>query len=186
MTFKRMNRNEIRPDLVRELFDYNPDTGKFVWLDRDEKLSHSQKSALRFNSLFAGKEAFITPLNGYRSGNIFGTMMMAHRCAWAWVHGEWPNGQIDHINGVRSDNRLSNLRIVDNSENQKNAKLRSDNSSGCPGVMFDRNQKKWTAKIHERGKRIWLGSFEQLSDAINARKQAEVRNGYHPNHGRRV
>jgi hypothetical protein len=100
-------------------------------------------------------------------------------------NGEWPNGQVDHINGDRSDNRICNLRIVDSQQNCRNQKLRKTNATGTMGVYFHKLTGKWTAQIMQSGKRIHLGLFDTKEGAISARKLAEVGYGYHPNHGAR-
>lgn len=83
----------------------------------------------------------------------------AHRLAWFCHHGENPNGEIDHINGDRSDNRICNLRVASRSENMQNARTPRTNSSGYHGVSWCTSGKKWTAQIWKDGKRYRLGSF---------------------------
>jgi hypothetical protein len=98
------------------------------------------------------------------------------------VYGDEPQ-DIDHINGNRRDNRIANLRAVDRRENMRNARLRSNNTSGIVGVTFSRDRKKWVAQIND-GKVRSLGRFDKFEDAVEARKAAERRAGFHPNHGR--
>jgi hypothetical protein len=117
---------------------------------------------------------------GYRHGAIFGKNVLAHRAAWAITHGEWPSDQIDHVNGDPADNRLENLRVVTSRQNSMNMKANSRNSSGVMGVSWNKANDKWRA--HIAGKT--LGDFRCKDDAIRARKQAEEKLGYHPNHGR--
>nr|WP_175479900.1 HNH endonuclease signature motif containing protein [Paracoccus homiensis] len=110
--------------------------------------------------------------------------MQAHRVAWAVIHGRWPNGEIDHINGDRSDNRLANLREVTKRENHRNMAIRSDNTSGVTGVYWAREKGKWAAYI-KADKMVALGRYDTFAEAVAARRAAEKVLGYHPNHGRR-
>lgn len=108
-----------------------------------------------------------------------------HRLAWELVNGPIPEDmQVDHINGIRTDNRIENLRLVTSSGQSKNQKLREDNKSGYPGVFWRSQRKKWSAYINSEGKRKYLGLFSSKDEAIDARKEAEKQMGYHSNHGR--
>lgn len=111
--------------------------------------------------------------NGYLYISIDGTRYLAHRLAWLYVHGEWPAGQIDHMNGDRIDNRLANLRVVSNAINQQNVRrARVDNrSSGVLGVS--RLRGKWRARIWLDGRERHLGVFDWMSDAHAAYLKAK-------------
>lgn len=121
---------------------------------------------------------------GYRSIGINGKRYKEHRIVWLITYGELPDKSIDHINGVRDDNRPKNLRLVSTVENAKNQKKPSNNTSGCLGVSWKKNQKRWYATIAVDGKNKHLGSFTSYSEAVDSRKNAEVLYGYHENHGR--
>lgn len=110
--------------------------------------------------------------------------LYAHRLAWLLANGDWPKGHIDHINGDPADNRLVNLRDVNNADNHKNMKRHFDNSSGTTGIYFNKRAKKWQAYICVKGKQMYLGVFKDIDEAIKVRKQAEVEYGFHANHGR--
>ena len=103
----------------------------------------------------------------------------AQRLAWASVHGEWPQGSIDHINQIKTDNRIENLRVVNYSLNAHNTPLRATNISGVKGVSLRslrngrRPNKKWVASIMVNGKRKHLGNFLTVEDAAKARADAE-------------
>lgn len=177
------------PELLRKLLRYEPDTGKLFWRERTPDMFVSecrdaQNSCSAWNSKFSNKEAFTSICRGYKSGAIFGKNYRAHRVIWAIFYGKWPKGQIDHINGLRSDNRIENLRDVTNEENHKNMKIRSDNSSGVMGVFFYKSRKKWEAYIKADGRKKHLGYFASIDEAIDARRDAEKEYGYHENHGR--
>lgn len=170
-------RLSVKQDLVnaadlKALLSYEPDTGHFKWLvERGRGIKPGD---------LAGS---IAPI-GYRVISINNRLYYAHRLAWLYSFGVWPDGQVDHINGFRSDNRIANLRVVSNRENHKNMKLRCDNTSGVNGVYWSKINKRWHSQIVHDGKLIFLGGFANLEDAAAARKKAEIANGYHGNHGR--
>ena len=108
-----------------------------------------------------------------------------HRLIWIYHHGAITKGkEINHVNHIRDDNRIENLVLVDVGKGQKNKKLYASNSSGVPGVRLRDNGRKWRASISYNGRRISLGDFDTKRDAIIARKNAEMRYGFHPNHGK--
>lgn len=166
------------PELLRQLLRYEPETGKLFWLPRD-------CTSRRFNSQYAGKEALYCINNkGYPHGSIMAHRYNAHVVIWAITHGAWPSGQIDHINGVKTDNRLVNLRHVSAAENQRNMKRPINNTSGIVGVGWCAGKRKWRASINVNDRTRHIGYFSDIADAATARKAAEVEYGYHPNHGR--
>jgi hypothetical protein len=145
---------------LKELLDYNPNTGEFVW-----KIPCGQRAPV---GAIAGSYN-----QGYKFIKINGKKYSAHRLAWLYTHGQFPQNQLDHINRIRNDNRIDNLREVTNSENQQNVTPRKDNISGIKGVEFHTATQKWQARIALNGKRIYLGLYNNIEDAIVARKQAE-------------
>jgi hypothetical protein len=160
---------------IRERLDYDPGTGVFVW-------RYCETMPRRWNTRWAGKVAGTDHNHGYRQ--IMIGRHFAHRLAWVIATGEWPQDQLDHVNGVRNDNRISNLRIVSNTENGRNAAMRSDNTSGVTGVCWAKREGKWMAYITVDQRLINLGYFDNPADAISARKAAEITYGFHANHGR--
>ena len=175
--------------VLLQLLRYEPETGKLFWLPRgpewfsDGKQASSQNAAI-FNGKYSGTEAITAfDAHGYRVGNILCRQHRAHRAIWAMSYGEWPNF-IDHINGVRSDNRLENLRSVSKSENSQNMCRRSDNITGVTGVCWHAAAQKWVSSICAGGVSKHLGLFSEFSDAVDARKKAEEIMGFHKNHGR--
>ena len=117
---------------------------------------------------------------GYVQIHFDGQSFWAHRLIWKLIHGHDPEC-IDHVNGDTSDNRVSNLRSVTHEGNARNRKMPSHNSSGKVGVQRGRANK-WKAKIGGES----LGSFGTFEEAAHVRDEAEVTQGYHPNHGRGV
>lgn len=163
-------------DYLRKRLRYDPETGKLFWLDCDDM---SNNWRLRF----AGKEAFTCVCGGYQTGSIKYSGFRAHRVAWAIHYGEWPSNQIDHINGVRIDNRIENLRTVTSQENMRNIKMFSTNTSGVTGVSWVKARGKWMAMISVEGRNKNLGYFQSIDDAKAARAAAASRYGFSDRHG---
>jgi hypothetical protein len=111
--------------------------------------------------------------------------LAAHRVVWAIVHGEWPAGQIDHIDGDRSNNRIGNLRVVSTVENARNAGVYSTNRSGVSGVTWRASDKRWMVTISVENSTRYIGCYQEQWVAIVAREAAEAALGYHANHGKR-
>jgi hypothetical protein len=162
---------------IRGLLNYAPETGEFVWRWRNDVPQW-------WNTRYAGKVAGKDNGRGYWTITIGHRSHKSHRLAWLVMTGELPSGHIDHINGVRNDNRFANLRDVSRTENNRNVALRIDNISGCVGVCWVKREGQWVAQIAVNRRNIHLGYFDCLEGAIAARKAAEITYGFHPNHGR--
>ena len=144
----------------------------------------SDGSFKTWNVRFAGSPALCSlTSNGYLHGRILGIGFLAHRVAWAIHNGEWPAGEIDHKNGNRSDNAICNLRDVSATENRKNSRLRSDNTSGACGVYWDKDLQKWRAAIGVSGKAVHIGVYTKKEDAVNARLNFQNNSGFSERHG---
>jgi hypothetical protein len=179
-----MPKEQINPALLRQLLRYEPETGRLFWLVRPVEHFRDDACRRRWNTRFAGKEAFTAQCgNKYLQGHLLSTKQLAHRVAWAIYHGAWPT-QIDHINGVRTDNRIANLREVTATENCRNLALQQRNKSGFIGVRWAKGA--WQAEITIANRVRYLGRFQNLPDAATARRVAELEHGFHPNHGRRA
>lgn len=171
----------LKPDFTK---------GLLFWLPRSPDLFAEGKqlrehSCKIWNSRFAGTEAFTAySESGYRTGRILGFKYQSHRVIWLLHTGNWPADQIDHINGIRSDNRIVNLRAVTNAENCKNQRKRLSNTSGVVGVGWCKTYGKWTVTIAANQKEKKLGRYDDFDAAVAARKSAEIEYGYHENHGR--
>ena len=172
-------------ELLRKLLRYDPETGKLFWRERPDVGSFKTKRAFKiWNARFSGKQAFTANHNsGYKQGTILGRVFLAHRVVWCMVHGEWPVDQVDHINRGRCDNRIVNLRAVDNQENMRNSKMPKTNTSGMVGVGWDKARSKWAAQIMVDKKKVNLGLFSNKDDAILARVAANCKYGFHSGHG---
>ncbi len=104
---------EITPELLRELIDYDPATGRMTWKPRSSKHIADDARRAGWNTKWAGKECFVTVTEGgYLKASVFHKDVKAHRVAWAICYGKWPDQEIDHINRDKRDNRITNLRDV--------------------------------------------------------------------------
>lgn len=166
-------------EYLRARLAYDSENGTLIWKWCEEMAPH-------WNDRFAGKPAFTARTSqGYPHGTIKGHHFTAHRVAWAIFHGSWPTYQIDHINGVREDYRIANLRDVSQAENTKNMAKPRHNTSGVVGVSrTSHGSKPWVATIGSRINYKYLGLFHCLGQAIKARATAASEFGMHPNHGR--
>jgi hypothetical protein len=141
-------------EAMKQLLSYDSETGEFIWTDKAP-------------TKVAGKPANAKDSLGYICLRVDGKMYKAHRIAWAFVYGEWPELHIDHINGDPSDNRICNLREVDRHANMQNErKARLNNKSGYLGVCP--NGGNWRAEIRVDGKKINLGTYKTPKEAHEA------------------
>lgn len=160
---------------VKELLNYDPDTGTLTWKARPD-------ARKEWNTKYAGTVALNSKRrDGYLEGSIHCKNHLAHRVIFQLLHGSCA-GHIDHINGVRSDNRLSNLRLVTQVDNNRNMSKMKHNTSGTTGVSYAKRDKVWVAFIHEDDT-MKRRQFKRKEDAISWRLAKEVELGYHPNHG---
>jgi len=154
----------LTQERLKELLDYDPDTGVFTRLRSTRKVGW-------------------TETNGYIRTDIDGTKYGLHILAWLYVTGTFPKNKIDHKNGVRSDNVFDNLRDVSNSDNAKNCKIPITNTSGILGVRWCKYRNRWISQIGSNNKTIGK-RFDNQFDAICFRKSLENSLKFHPNHGR--
>lgn len=171
-------------ELLRQLLDYDPETGVLTWKVRPLEMFPAGHHARSWNTKNAGHPALsILGTKGYLAGNILGFRMRSHRAIWVWVTGQYPD-QIDHIDGDRTNNKWLNLRNVTGFENQKNMARSARNSSGVIGVHWKQSHQKWTASIRGAGKNKTIGQFDHFEEAVAARATANIQYGFHSNHGR--
>lgn len=146
-------RNVSIEDLRKKL-SYNFVTGELRWIETTQWTKAG---------VLAGCNS-----RGYIAIGINKTVIFAHRIAWALHYGKWPIGEIDHKNRNRSDNRISNLREVNHSDNCFNRSMQTNNSSGLKGVSWHAVAQKWQAHISANRKVRYLGLFENKEDAYRA------------------
>lgn len=156
-------------------FRYEPETGKLYWVVNRSRLAK------------AGSEAGTNHHSGYIQIKIKGRMYQAHRIIWDILHPDNPlsdTEEIDHIDHIRSNNRPGNLRKVIRFDNMRNKSEYRNNTSGATGVYWHSVWRRWQAKIRIDGVDTFLGNFDDKHAAIAARKAAEIKYGFHKNHGK--
>lgn len=164
--------NRLNKDYLKDRFLYLPDSGDLIYRD-----SHGSR-------VKKGDKAGYLNKFGYLVVKIGKSPVHVHRIAWIIHHGFTPEC-IDHINGVRNDNRIKNLRSVDVRSNAKNSSKKRSNKSGVCGVHYCNIRKKWVPQIRGfDGRKVYLGRYDDFFEAVCARKSAERRYEYHQNHGK--
>lgn len=161
-----MDRQDLTLKRLREVLHYEPATGKFTWIRQIGKRARP------------GQVAGTVDFGGYTVVTIDRRRHKAHRLAWLYIHGVWPPVAIDHVNGIRTDNRLENLRLADWSENQQNRGRQVNNRSGYMGVSWDAHAGKWRAGIRFDGRARNLGNFDSPEMASAAYLKAKAQ--FHP------
>ncbi len=183
---KRKYKTPFNASKVCRLIEIDPCTGLMTWKIRPEDMFPNIRSAKVWNSRYSGRSAMRNPgKNGYYYGYILGEMMVAHRVAWAAYYGEWPDMDIDHIDGNRKNNSKSNLRLLSRQDNLRNRGKCRRNTSGVVGVYWHKAARKWRAFIKVGDKQVHLGLFEEKEKAVIARKKAEEEFGFFEGHGER-
>lgn len=157
-----MNGARLTTETLREMLDYCPETGVFSW-----KVNIKRKPL--------GSVAGSIQPNGYLRIQIKSEQFMAHRLAWFYVHGVWPDLNLDHINGIKTDNRIANLREATLNENMSNIGRRKHNKSGLKGVSFCSQTGKWRAGIQIAGVEKNLGRYPTKEEASAAYRAAAIR-----------
>ena len=159
---------------VSRLLRYDPETGKLFWLPRGaEWFTDGYRSAAgncaNWNAKHAGMEAF-TAVNkgGYKIGSVEGSLYRAHRVIWLLHTGDWPDDEIDHIDGNPANNRWANLRAATGSQNHRNIRAHRDASSVYLGVSWYKPYGKWKAQIMACGRNKCIGYFADEEDAARA------------------
>lgn len=156
---------------ARECLSYDSSTGEMIWKVNIGKMKTKGKIA-----------GFRDKKHGYWCVGFMGRIYGAHRMAWALHYGEQPPKEIDHINCIKDDNRIENLRACTRVQNQCNHRIRSDNKSGYKGVSWSVDRKKWVAMININKKQVNLGRFDKIEDAIEAVNKA--RSAHHKDFAR--
>ena len=166
----------LSQETLKHFFHYDPKTG--------------QMTRIRRLDSWGGETTCRIPITGKNNRGYFWVsirrvMYLAHRLAFLYMTGKHPKNEVDHINGIRLDNRWKNLRQVASFQNSRNQGVRKDCTSGTRGVTYSNRADKWLARISHKDIRYNLGYFLNKRDAIAARLAAEIKYGYHPNHAKR-
>ncbi len=154
-------RPEPTAEYLRSVLHYDQESGIFTW-----KVSTS-------NSVKVGATAGSLNGHGYLLIQLQSRKYKAHRLAWLYMYSNWPKDQLDHVNRIRTDNRIANLRDVSHKQNGQNRSKPSNNKSGHPGVSWYKRDSKWQVKLKHNYKQIHLGYFTDIEEALSARKAAE-------------
>lgn len=155
---------DLYDEYIRTHLSYDPDTGVVGWSRSNG--GRSPKVAGNLN-------------NGYRRIKCKGKKFLAHRIAWFLHYEEWPKQEVDHINGDKLDNRISNLRDVSLMQNQQNTGMKKTgkrkNTSGWKGVSWNKKSQKWQAEIRYNGAHQYLGMFDDIREAAEEYIFAAIR-----------
>ena len=143
----------LTAERLREVLDYDPETGVFVWRVRTS-------NCIKVGSVAGGQRQ-----DGYFAIGLDGKTYLSHRVAWLWVNGFWPQYAIDHIDGDLTNNRISNLRDVDQTINMQNVKRACVNNKTSGLLGTHPSGKKWRAQIAVSGKMHYLGTFDTPEEA---------------------
>lgn len=157
-----------------ELFRYDYETGVLYWRWRvNNSVPKTLEAGTQRNS------------DGYLYVKVHGRLYLAHRVVMLMCYGFYGEGlEVDHINHIRNDNRLVNLRFVIHGENMRNKSVNSKNTSGVTGVYFLKDRKKYRARIVVDGETISIGNYDTLEEAAAARAEANLKYKFNNNHGK--
>ena len=158
-----MENNLITQQKLKELFIYDPESGIFA----------RRIATGRHGRHKVGTKAGTSQNYGYVVIHVDGRRYVAHRLAWMYMYGEWPSTDLDHINNVKNDNRIANLRLATRKQNMQNVLSHKHNTSGFKGVSWHMPRSKWRAYIFCNYRQIHLGLFDTKEDAAAARIEAE-------------
>lgn len=163
-------------EYIRQNLEYDPEAGTLIWLTNG---TYNRKVGA-----IAGTAQKQKCGKWYVRVKIRGKSFGAHNVAWFLKTGCWPEMLIDHQDGNGLNNKWSNLRAASPEQNQRNRRLNANNKSGVSGVM-QRSPTRWEVQIKGEGKLLYIGSFKTFDEAVQARRDAELKYGYHPNHGKK-
>lgn len=169
----KVSASDITTKEVKRLLDYNQENGEFIW---------KRGGGARAKGSVAGHVKKNEAGKSYLVITVRGVPCSAHRLAFIWM-GEEPPEQVDHDDGNGLNNAWINLNKSNQFDNSKNHRLHYNNLSGVPDVRFEIASELWRVRIGVDGKRISLGRYKNFFDACCARKSAELKYGYHRNHG---
>lgn len=147
----------ITQEKLKDIFHYSPETGLFTRLVATSP------------NVKVGQVSKRNTTKGYIQIRINTTQYKAHRLAYLYMTGKFNDDEIDHVNGIRDDNRWCNLRNASRSENMQNKKVHSNNAAGITGVSWNKMAGKWLAYINKDKSRTIIGYYDTIFDAACAR-----------------
>lgn len=165
-----LRKPKLTQDQLKQIVNYDSETGEFT-----RKTSYYESRV--------GKPIGTIDTRGYLVMSIEGKTQLAHRLAWLYVYGYFPEFHIDHINGDTTDNRISNLREATSKQNQENRKLQKNNKTGFRGVVQSKSSGRYLAYVKHNREQIYLGSFATVEEATNAVKTKQDELYTHHNTG---
>jgi hypothetical protein len=169
---------------LHERFICDPEKGVLIWREFTEATAPNKANRAKLNKNLAHHHAGYVTKDGYKCVSIFNKKPYVHRIIWAMANGSWPDGEIDHLNHDKIDNRIANLRVASRLENSKNKSINKNSTSGITGVSYMKAVNKWRAQISNlEGKRVNLGNYATKEQAAEAVKEARQKYNYHQNHG---
>ena len=173
MKTNKVSKQDLTQQLVNDYLSYNNLTGELTWIKRPSK------------KIFKGRRAGHELKSGYRAITFLGTSYQEHHLIWFINYNEWVQ-EIDHINQIKSDNRITNLRSVTHQENSMNMKQLDNTITGNQGIYYNRSKDRYTATIRMNGKVVFSKSCAPhlVEDLIIERQTKLIELGFHPNHGK--
>lgn len=173
VTNMQLKKEQLTQELIGKALSYDPVTGYLIW-----------KTNLYSKRVIPKKRAgSLVKSTGYRNISLFGRTYLEHQLIWFICNGVWPKGQIDHINQIRDDNRIVNLRDVSKADNARNRSRNPNSKLGEHGIWFNMRTNKYVAEITLNGKKVYQKSFDDIDVAINERRIKSLELGFHTNHG---
>lgn len=165
-------RKTVTVEYLHQALIYDVASGSLFWKERPATHFDTARIAKIWNTKYSGKLAGSLDKDGYISLHINGVRFFAHRVIWAMTMRSWPASIVDHKNGIRTDNRLQNLRLVDRFQHAWNARCRKDSKTGLRGVYL--RSGRWIARITVGKKTISLGAFPTANAAAMAYEKAAM------------
>lgn len=155
-------------DYLKKCLSYNREDGTFTWLERPREHFRTSTGWKVFNQRYAGTKAGVVhKTHGYVNIRLRPYLLRAHRVAYAFEHGVWPDHEVDHRNWDKANNRAKNIREATRSQNTVNTRVRKDSISGVKGVRVRIGQRP-SARIMKGGKYVHLGTFDTVEEASRA------------------
>ena len=164
--------DKLTAEIARDLLSYDPDTGLMTWKARPRQYFKREKDVAWWNGKYAGTVAGTMDGRGYLQVTIFAKLYLTHRLIWLMETGSWPSDDIDHVNGNRTDNRLSNLREATRRQNCANQRARK---VGLKGAYYKPANRKWQSAIRIDGKQFYLGLYDSEQEAHAAYMEASIK-----------